>query len=273
MATIAVNGVQLAYEDVGRGYPLVFSHEFGGDRRSWQPQVGYFSRWYRCIAYNHRGFPPSSVPETADAYSQEQLVEDLRGLLDGLGIERAHLCGLSMGGNVVLNFALRYPERCRSIVVAGTGAGTIDRERWIEDSKRNAATLANEGIDPFVDRYAAGPTRLQLKRKDPAGYETFVANFREHSALGSRLILENVMLKRPTIFALKERLNALRVPTLLITGDEDTPCVEPHLFMKREISGAGLLMLPNTGHTINLEEPQLFNQGVLEFLHGVEQSG
>lgn len=157
--------------------------------------------------------------------------------------------------------------------MAGTGAGTIDRERWIEDSRRNAATLADEGIDAFVDRYAAGPTRLQLHRKDPAGYDRFVANFREHAALGSRLILENVMLKRPTIYALKERLNGLRVPTLLIVGDEDAPCVEPHLFMKREIPGAGLLMLPSTGHTINLEEPQLFNQSVLEFLHAVEQTG
>jgi pimeloyl-ACP methyl ester carboxylesterase len=273
MARIATNGIELEYDEVGSGYPVVFSHEFGGDRRSWEPQTGYLARWYRCVAYNHRGFPPSSVPEQAEAYSQDVLIDDLRGLLDGLGIERAHMVGLSMGGNVVLNFALRHPERCRSIVVAGTGSGTVDAERWHAEMTRNAATLASDGMAAFVATYARGASRLQLARKDPGGYQRFVASFLEHSALGSRLTIENVILKRPTIFALKARLNTLRVPTLLITGDEDEPCVEPHLFMKREIPDAGLLMLPNTGHTINLEEPQLFNHAVLEFFHGVEQLG
>jgi pimeloyl-ACP methyl ester carboxylesterase len=270
MPRAAVNGVELAYEDVGEGEPIVFSHEFGGDRRSWHAQVGYFSRWYRCVAYNHRGFPPSSVPESPDAYSQEILVEDLRALLDHLRIDRAHLVGLSMGGNVVLNFGLRYPDRCRSLVVAGTGSGTVDREQWQRDTERNIATLTNEGIEPFVERYGRGPTRLQLERKDPRGFAEFLANFKEHSALGSALTLRGVMLRRPTIFALKERLNAQRVPTLVVTGDEDDPCVEPALFMKREIPSAGLLVMPRTGHTLNLEEPQLFNAALLDLFHAVE---
>jgi len=270
MPRAAVNGVELEYEDVGEGYPVVFSHEFGGDRRSWNAQVGYFSRWYRCIAYNHRGFPPSTVPESPDAYSQELLVGDLLGLLEHLGIEDAHLVGLSMGGNVVLNFGLRHPERCRSLVVAGTGSGTVEREQWQRDTERNIQTLTTEGIETFVERYGRGPTRLQLARKDPLGYAEFLANFKEHSALGSALTLQGVMLRRPTIFALEERLNELRVPTLVVTGDEDDPCVEPALFMKREIPSAGLLVLPQTGHTLNLEEPGLFNAALLEFFHAVE---
>src|SRR5438093_9522041 len=141
MARARVNGVELHYEEVGEGPALVFSHEFGGGYRSWEPQVGYFARWYRCLTYNHRGFPPSAVPAAAEAYSQELLVEDLRALLGQLGIESAHLVGLSLGGNVVLNLALRHPELCRSIVVAGTGSGTVDRERSARGMDSNAETL------------------------------------------------------------------------------------------------------------------------------------
>ena len=104
MPTASVNGVAIYYEDTGRGFPLVWSHEFGGDHRSWEPQVRYFSRRYRVITYNHRGYPPSSVPKEALAYSQEQLVEDLRQLLRHLGVRLAHVGGCSMGANVALNF-------------------------------------------------------------------------------------------------------------------------------------------------------------------------
>jgi pimeloyl-ACP methyl ester carboxylesterase len=270
MPRARVNGVELHYEEVGEGFPLVFSHEFGGGYRSWEPQVSYFARWYRCLTYNHRGFPPSAVPAEAGAYSQEILVEDLRALLGQLGIEQAHLVGLSLGGNVVLNLALRHPELCRSIVVAATGSGTVDRERWARDMASNVETLRREGMDSFAERYGRGPTRVQLLRKDPAGFETFQQQLREHSAEGSARIVEGVIVARPTIFALEERLNALRVPTLVVVGDEDEPCVEPALFMKREIPAAGLAVLPRTGHTLNLEEPHLFNGLVADFLRTVE---
>jgi pimeloyl-ACP methyl ester carboxylesterase len=270
MARAVVNGVELHYELTGEGEALVFSHEFGGGYRSWEPQVSYFGRWYRCLTYNHRGFPPSAVPDGAEAYSQEILIEDLRALLAHLGIGRAHLVGLSLGGNVVLNLALRHPELCRSIVVAGTGTGTVDRERFERDMAANARTLTDEGMAQFVRSYARGPARLQLLRKDPLGYEAFRRQLLEHSAEGSRWIVEGVIVARPTIFALKERLNALRVPTLVVVGDEDEPCVEPALFMKREIPAAGLAVLPRTGHTLNLEEPHLFNGLVADFLRTVE---
>jgi pimeloyl-ACP methyl ester carboxylesterase len=267
---LAVNDVELDYETVGDGFPLVFSHEFGGDRHSWAPQVNHFARWYQCVAYSHRGFPQSSVPEAPAAYSQEQLVEDLRALLARLGVDQAHFVGLSLGGNVVLNLALGHPELCRSVVVAGTGSGTVDRARWERDMAGNVATLRSHGMAAFVDRYAAGPTRVQLRRKDPKGYAEFRHAFTRHSALGSALMIQGVMLRRPTIFALEGRLKQLRVPTLLVVGDEDEPCLEPALFMKRHIQDAGLVVLPRTGHTVNLEEPQLFNQVVGDFLHTVE---
>jgi len=272
MPLVALNGVELYYESTGDGAPLIFCHEFAGGYRSWWPQVNAFSRLYRCITYNHRGFPPSSVPSDPAAYSHDLLIDDLRALMDHLEIPRAHLLGFSMGGNVVLNFALRHPERCHGIIVVGTGAGTVNRERFEQDSARTVELLRTHGIQAFADIYGRGPTRLPLLRKDPAGWSLFHEQLQDHDALGQALIMEGVLLKRRTIFQLEAELVQLNVPTLIMTGDEDEPCLEPALFMKRKIPRCGLLVVPQTGHAINLEEPALFNTAVLDFLRFVEAS-
>lgn len=270
MPSAQVNGVEIYYEESGSGFPLVWSHEFGGDYRSWEPQVRYFARRYRNITYNNRGYPPSSVPADPAAYSQDILIEDLYQLLRHLGIEQAHVAGLSMGGNVALNFAIQHPEMCRSIVVAGCGSGTVQREEFERSGREMIEELRSKGMAQAAETMAHGPTRVQLKRKDPRGWEVFRQGLKEHSAEGSACIYQGVQLRRPTIFALKEKLNALRVPTLIMIGDEDDPCVEPAIFMKREIPSAGLTVLPNSGHCINLEEPAAFNQAVQDFLSAVE---
>src|SRR4029453_11284414 len=118
MPRVSVNGIRLHYEETGAGAPLVFVHEFAGDAQSWHLQVRFFARRYRTIAFNARGYPPSDVPTDGSAYSQDHAVEDIRGLVDALGIDRAHICGLSMGGYATLHFGLRHPERALSLVVA-----------------------------------------------------------------------------------------------------------------------------------------------------------
>jgi pimeloyl-ACP methyl ester carboxylesterase len=270
VSTTSINGVEIYYESTGQGDPLVFSHEFGGNVRSWDAQVRHFARWYRCIVYAHRGFPPSSVPTDPGAYSQDILIEDLRALLGHLDIASAHLVGLSLGGNVVLNLALRHPELCRSIVLAGTGSGSVDPAQFAADMAANAALLDSAGMSVFVERYAIGPARVQLRRKDPIGFAEFESAFRGHAARGSSLTIRGVMVERPTIYALKEQLNRLRVPALIVVGDEDEPCLDLAIFMKRQIPSSGLVVMPQTGHTLNLEEPALFDQTVLDFLRAVE---
>jgi len=104
MPEAQINGVKLYYEVTGHGFPIVFSHEFAGDHRSWDAQVSFFSRRYQVVTYNARGYPLSEVPGDPEAYSQEMCVEDFRGLLRHLGVQQAHIVGLSMGGNVALNF-------------------------------------------------------------------------------------------------------------------------------------------------------------------------
>lgn len=270
MPTARVNGVKLYYEATGSGSPLVLSHEFGGDYQSWDPQVQFFSRRYQVITYNHRGFPPSEVPEDPAAYSQEALVEDLYQLLRHLGIQQAYIGGLSMGGSVALNFGIAHPEMARALIVAATGSGSTDRERFEAELEQLARRFETEGAEAVAQLHAHGPTRVQLLRKDPKGWQEFYQGLAAHSALGSAHTLRGVILKRPTIFALQPRLRQLRVPTLITVGDEDEPCLEPALFMKRNIPRSGLVVFPQSGHAINLEEPDLFNRVVLDFLTLVE---
>lgn len=271
MPTANIEGVSLYYEMVGEGEPLVFSHEFAGDHRSWEAQVRSFARRYRVITYSNRGYPPSDVPDHPGAYSQARLVDDLRGLLDHLGIDRAHLAGLSMGSFTVLNFALAHPERCRSIVLAGCGTGSNDPVEFRSEGRRLVAALEAGDMAAFADVYCLGPARHQLRRKDALGWREFRDQFAEHSARGSALVFANVQLERPSVYDLEPRLPELALPALIMVGDEDEPCLLPSLRLKARIRGAGLAMLPATGHTLNLEEPDQFNRLLLDFLTAVEQ--
>ena len=264
-----INGIQLYYESTGEGFPLVLAHEFAGDFRSWETQVRYFSRRYRVITYNARGYPPSDVPTDEDAYSQEMAVEDLHGLLDHLGIEKAHICGLSMGGTLALNFGITYPDRAQSLIIAAAGSGSTDVDAWRENVVASSRGMEEQGM-AYMGDYSRGEARVQLLRKDPRGYREFSDQFLSHSSLGSALTFRGVQGKRPPVFALEEEMRALTLPTLIMLGDEDDPCIEPSIFMKRCISTSGLVMFPQSGHAINLEDPDLFNQSVQDFLISVE---
>ena len=272
MPTATVNGLSIYYEESGDGYPLVWSHEFAGDHRSWSGQVAFFEPRYRVVSYAARGHTPSDVPEEAEAYTQDNAVEDLRGLLDHLGVERAHVGGLSMGGNVALNFGLRYPERARSLIVAGTGTGSDDPEAFRTAVGEYADLLETDGMRAMAD-YARSDTRAQLLRKVPAAWQKFHDGFMEHSPLGSALTFRGVQRGGVPVYDLEEGLRNLEVPTLIMLGDEDQPCVEPALFMKSCIPSSGLVMFPQSGHAINLEEPELFNQVAADFLTTVESGG
>ncbi|MFC1916436.1 alpha/beta fold hydrolase [Chloroflexota bacterium] len=254
----------------GKGFPLVWSHEFAGSFKSWEPQVKFFSQRYQVITYNHRGFPPSEVPEKENAYSQDLLVEDLHQLLRYLGIRQAYVGGLSMGGNVALNFGLTHPDMTKALIIAATGTGTTDRGNFKSKWENLIQQLENEGWVVTAERYTSEPNRIQLSRKDPKSGQKFRKELASHSNTGSVLSIRGVILKRPTIFTIESKLQQLKVPTLIMIGDEDDMCIEPALFMKRKIPSSGLVVFPQAGHAINLEEPANFNRAVLEFLTSVE---
>ncbi len=267
----ASNGeVRLHYEITGEGFPLVFVHEFAGDGASWAPQVRFFAQRYQVITYNARGYPPSDVPEDPAAYSQDLAVDDLLSVIRHLGITKAHLCGLSMGGYAVLHFGLRYPELARSLVVAGCGYGSDDPKRFRDESEDLARRIDHDGMAAAARDYAQGPTRIQFMRKDPQGWREFAEALARHSGPGAAGTMRGIQARRPTVYSLKDRLSRLTVPTLIMTGDEDWPCLEPGVFLKRQIPAAGLVVLPATGHTINLEEPAAVNSALLDFFTIVE---
>ena len=262
------DGWELFYEETGAGVPLVFSHEFAGDLRSWEPQVRHFSRWYRCITYNARGYPPSSVPPDAASYSQDRAVADLLAVMDAAGVARAHVVGLSMGGFAALHLGLQRPERALSLCVAGVGYGAEPQRQAVfrEEAEISAAMMLSQGMEAFAAKYASGATRQPFRRADPRGFEEFRSQFAQHSALGSANTQLGVQRLRPSLYELTERLARLEVPTLIVNGDEDTPCLAPGLMLKATIPFAALVVLPNCGHTINLEAADEFNRVVGAFV-------
>jgi pimeloyl-ACP methyl ester carboxylesterase len=255
------DAVKLYYEDTGKGIPIVFIHEFAGDYRSWEPQVRHFSKYYRCITYNARGYPPSDVPDDGERYSQARARDDIRAVLDALSIDKAHVVGLSMGGFAALHFGLSYQERARSLVVAGCGYGAAPdkRAQFAEEAEASAKRFEELTMTKAAEAYALGPTRVQFQNKDPRGWQEFLTQLTEHSTAGAARTMRGVQKRRPSLFDLTEQMKAIRVPTLILTGDEDWPCLEPGILMKKHIPTAALAVMPNAGHTINLEDPATFN--------------
>lgn len=266
------DGVKLYYEETGSGTPIVFAHEFAGDHRSWEPQVRHFSRRYRCITYNARGYPPSEVPDGIERYSQQRMRDDIRCVLDALGIERAHIVGLSMGAFATLHFGMAYSPRALSLVVAGCGYGAHpdQRAQFQEQARTLAQSMLDEGMEKFAISYGQSPARLQLRDKDPRGFADFVRHFSEHSAKGSSNTMLGYQARRPSLYDLTAEMKRISAPLLVIAGDEDDVTLEPSVLMKRTIPTAALAVLPKSGHVLNIEETALFNQLIGDFFHQVE---
>ena len=270
----ATDGVNLYFEETGEGEPIIFVHEYAGDYRSWEPQVRYFSRRYRCITYNARGYTPSDVPDNLESYSQDLARTDILAVLDHLKIEKAHIVGLSMGGFATLHFGLNHPGRSLSLVVAGCGYGADadKREQFKKEANAAADSIEAQTMEEFGKGYGLAPARIQYKNKDPRGWKEFEIQLREHSTLGSANTMRGVQARRPSLYELQKDLQNLVVPTLILNGDEDEACLNVGIFLKRTISSSALVTLPQTGHASNLEEPALFNMFCDNFLHQVESN-
>jgi pimeloyl-ACP methyl ester carboxylesterase len=264
--------VRLYYEETGSGTPIIFVHEFAGDHRSWEGQMRHFGQRYRAITYAARGYQPSDVPEDVSKYSQARATDDIAAVLDHLEIGRAHIVGLSMGGFATLHFGFRHPTRALSLSVCGCGYGAEkgQQEKFRSEVATVAAFLEQHGIEAFAAKYAYGPTRVQFENKDPRGFDEFKRQLAEHSAVGARNTQLGVQGGRPSLYDLVDQMAALTVPTLVLTGDEDWPCLQPALLMKQTIPSAALSVMPNCGHTINLEDPDQFNRLVGDFIVQVD---
>ena len=270
----ARDGIRLYYEEAGSGTPVVFVHEYAGDWRSWEPQMRHFSRVHRCITYSQRGYPPSDVPEDGAKYSQDIARDDVIALMDALKIDKAHVVGHSMGAYTALHVGIHDPRRCISVTAAGCGWGSKP------DAKERAAMkalavetgkmFAEEGIEKAAAKYADAPMRQALKNKDPRGYAEFAAMLAEHSAEGHAQTMFNLQLKRPTLWDMEADLRKFSIPLLVIVGDEDEPCIDGSVFLKRIAPTAGLMVMPRTGHNVPTEEPAAFNAALAELFASAE---
>ena len=264
--------VSLYFEEAGQGEPIVFVHEFADDLHSWEPQLRFFSRRYRCVAFNARGYPLSDVPQAVSKYSQAIATDDIARVMRHLKIAKAHVIGCSMGGYATLHFGLRYARLAKSLTVVGAGYGSDPdkRAQFLDDTEVMARRFDELGTAEAVKPYQIGPARVQFQNKDPHGFAQFCAEFAKHSARGSANTLRGVQARRPSIYSLESGLRKLKVPLHIMSGDEDNNCIDPAVFIKRVCPSAWLTIVPNTGHAVNVEEPDLFNRLTAEFLAQVD---
>lgn len=263
-----VNGVSLYYEVRGRGRSLVLVHGFSCGLRSWDPQVRALASRYRVLTYDVRGHGLSEAPRDPAAYSQPTSVEDLRALLAHLGIRRAAVGGLSMGGNIALNLALAHPALVTALIVADTGAGSDRTAEWNAEALAFADILERQGIEAFADQAATNPLFARYVAHGPEAERFLRSCLMTHRAHGLAHTAREVLARRPSIYSLEARLRRLRVPTLLIVGEHDEPCVRVHRFMAETIPGARHVVLRGVGHLTNLEATARFNAVVRRFLDG-----
>ncbi|HUR05430.1 MAG TPA: alpha/beta fold hydrolase, partial [Nonomuraea sp.] len=267
---VAPDGTRLAVAVDGTGPPLLFLHEVAGDLLDWERQVEHFADRYTCVRYNARGYPPSDVPAEPSRYGQDIAVRDALAVLDSLGLAAAHVVGLSMGGFCALHLALEHPGRCLSVTVAGAGYGSALHQRaGFAEEARTAAGLFGADVPAAARAYQDGPTRRQFRRKDDAAWRRFGERLAARDAVGMSMTFAEVLARRPSLYDLRDRLSEVRTPALLVVGDEDDGCLDVNVMLKRTMPAAGLYVLPHTGHTVNHEEPDAFNELLDSFLDQV----
>jgi pimeloyl-ACP methyl ester carboxylesterase len=266
MPLAALENIRLYYEEHGRGPALLLAHGHACGVRSWDPQLRGLTDQYRVIVYDARGHGLSEAPREPSAYSQRHMVDDLCGLMDHLGLDKAAVGGLSMGGNVALNFAFVHPERVSALILADTGAGSDDTARMVARSLQGADVLESRGIEAYTDWAMTHPAFTRFASRGPAEERFIRSCLMTNRAHGLALSTRGVQAKRPSIYALEPQLRRLDMPVLLIVGEHDEACVPVHAFMGRTIPNVAHHVLPGAGHLTNLEAPEAFNQLVAEFL-------
>jgi len=266
----AGDGVELCFEQTGNGSgeAIIFAHEFAAEIQTWYAQFEALQNDYHCIAFNARGWPPSDVPEDPGLYSQDRQVADIIDLMDHLGLAKAHIVGLSMGSTTTLLFGIAHPDRALSLTIASTGYGAIGGDRAVFHAETGAMadTLETKGWGELAPDYGNGPARRPLAIKEPEAHAAFLERLAGHSGAGSARTMRTVQMVRPAFPDIADDLRAMKVPVLLIVGDDDGPAIEGTLYLKKTIPTAGLFMLPRSGHMLNLEETGAFNLVLGRFL-------
>ena len=267
MADMLANGIRIHYEEQGTGPAVVWAHGLGGTLRGWDGVTAFFKDRYRVITYDARGHGLSEIPDRPEAYSQDIMVEDMLGVMDNLGISQGSIIGHSMGANVALNFAFRYPQRCRCLVPVGIGSGSSDA-RWWEEWWGKLADLAEyEGMAAYLAEMKQLPAWESALSDDGIGSAVTRAVL-DNSSKGIAYTIRGVQVKRPSIFQLKPQLEKLAVKTLVVASEFDTPVLECSRLMVQSMPEAALEMIPAKSHWTHLDNPGAFSRAVDRFISG-----
>ncbi len=268
MPRTEVSAVDLYYEEHGKGPPVLFAHGAGGNHLSWWQQVPVFSRKYRCVTFDHRGWGLSLDARDAGPAA---FVEDLRCLLDHLDIERTALVAQSMGGLTCLGFTIAYPERVSALVMGNTFAG-MRREVWLsadEDLRINARAVWDRRRRGGVKR-ALGPGFARREKQKAFLYKQIrLLNEKGPNRLQTeeQVLRLRALERDPEAAASREELAAIQAPVLFIGGEHDEVMPPPLMEVACGlIPGARMMVVPGAGHSVYFEEPETFNRIVMEFL-------
>lgn len=258
MARARINGIEIDYEVGGQGPALLLSHGYSATGHMWAPQRPALERAWRLVTWDMRGHGATESPADPAAYSERLTVEDMRGLLEHLGVRRAVIGGLSLGGYMSLAFHLRHPEMVRALVICDSGPGYRNddaRAQWNARARTRAADLEARGLAALE-----GGSR-----------EMREAMARHRSAQGLAHAARGMLAQEGA--AVIDSLPGVRVPTLIVVGDRDTPFLPPSEYMAKKIPGARLVTIPDAGHASNIDQPDAFNRALLEFLDGLPAEG
>lgn len=257
-----VEGASLYYEQLGVGPTVVLLHGFSFDTRVWDDQMNAFSPKYRVLRYDLRGFGKSKSSEVSYSHA-----EDLKTLLERLNIREAVLVGLSLGGGAVINFALAYPGVARGIVLVAPSLGGYP---W-SPNQASGQALIRERVREKGIEVARSIWLRQILFRHALQNKDVAAKLREMVGEYSGWHWIHADLGRPMVPPAIERLNEIKIPTLVLVGDNDAP---DHLriseTLEREIPNAKKIVFPGVGHLVNLEAPAFFNKHVLDFLERVK---
>lgn len=267
MPIAEINGARIYYEEHGKGFPAVFVHGAGGNHMSWWQQIPEFSRRYRCITFDQRGW---GLSLDSDGAGPAALVDDLAGVLDHLEIDETFLVAQSMGGLACFGLAVREPARVRGLVLANTFAG-MRRAVWLASSED-----VRQGVRDIWERRQADTVKRALSREFSSRHRDRAFLYKQirllnehgpnHHHAGSRVDRYRALERSGELAFTHEELAATKVPVLFIGGEHDE--VMPVVLMeiaKDMIPGAGLIVVPGAGHSVYFEQPETFNHVVSEF--------
>lgn len=251
MTSARINGISLSYEIGGNGPAVLLTHGYSSTGRAWADQHRALAPRYRLITWDMRGHGETESPDDPAQYSHGLTVSDMRALLGHLGVERAVVGGLSLGGTMSLAFYATHPELVRALVICDSGPGyrnATARAEWNQRALARAADLEARGLEAL-----AGGSRDMRE-----------AVRRHRSAQGLAHAARGMLIQ--TDAGIIDSLPTIRVPTLVIVGDQDTPFIASCEYMAKKIPGARLEVIKDAGHSSNLDQPEAFNRVLLAFL-------